>query len=69
VTDTAFLGASIAYRVDVGGVEIRVHELGSPSGLSPAVGDQVAVLYEPESCKLVSGIPDALPAEHPDAAA
>lgn len=55
VSDVAFLGTAVAYRVDLGKVEVRVHEAGSDPVPRYAVGDRVSVAYGPEHCKVVPG--------------
>jgi ABC-type Fe3+/spermidine/putrescine transport system ATPase subunit len=55
VADVAFLGSSVTYRIDAGGVEIRVQEIGRDIRPRFAVGDAVTVAYEPDRCLLLSG--------------
>lgn len=59
VADVAFLGSSVTYRVDAGGVEIRVQETGRDIRPRFGVGDSVTVAYEPDHCLLLS--PDDAP--------
>lgn len=53
VVDVAFLGSSVTYRVDAGGVEIRVQEIGRDIRPRFGVGDSVTVAYEPDRCLLL----------------
>jgi spermidine/putrescine transport system ATP-binding protein len=57
VVDVAFLGASVAYRVEVGsGVDrviVRVHEVGARNGRAFALGDHVQIAYDPSGCRFL----------------
>lgn len=53
VSDVAFLGSSVTYRVDVEGTEIRVQETGRDVRPRFTVGDRVTVGYEPDRCMFV----------------
>ena len=55
VSDVAFLGADVAYRVDVEGVDIRVREAGRHPTPTHAVGDLVAVVHDPDRCSILAG--------------
>jgi hypothetical protein len=43
----------VTYRVDAGGVEIRVQEIGRDIRPRFGVGDSVTVAYEPDRCLLL----------------